>query len=159
MHLAKSLREGCNVLLLDEPSNDLDVDTVRKLEECMETFRGVAMVISHDRYFLDRVCTHLIAFESTVNEGVHDTKVQWFEGNYTEYLAFKKAQKSIKRKEQKRKRMETDVDGAGVIDDGNPIQLEDVNGSYKDHGNKMANMHLGEDSQKQIQSQSSKSIA
>jgi len=101
VHLAKSLREGCNVLLLDEPSNDLDVDTVRKLEECMETFRGVAMVISHDRYFLDRVCTHLIAFESSVTDGVHDTKVQWFEGNYSEYLGFKKNKKKFA-KEQKR---------------------------------------------------------
>eukprot|EP01083_Nonionella_stella_P255901 877734_1 len=82
VHLAKSLRGGCNVLLLDEPSNDLDVDTVRKLEECMETFRGIVMVISHDRYFLDRVCTHLIAFESVIDENTkeHQGKVQWFEG-------------------------------------------------------------------------------
>eukprot|EP00483_Globobulimina_turgida_P008863 UN08881 len=90
VHLAKSLRNGCNVLLLDEPSNDLDVDTVRKLEECMETFRGIAMVISHDRYFLDRVCTHLIAFE--------EHKVQWFEGNYSEYLKFKNQQKKLNKK-------------------------------------------------------------
>ncbi len=85
VHLAKSLRNACNILL-NGPSNDLDVDTVRKLEECMETFRGIVMVISHDRYFLDRVCTHLIAFD---NNG----KVQWFEGNYSQYLKFKNYQK------------------------------------------------------------------
>ena len=139
VHLAKSLREGCNVLLLDEPSNDLDVDTVRKLEECMETFRGVAMVISHDRYFLDRVCTHLIAFESSVADGVHDTKVQWFEGNYTEYLAFKKTQKSLRKKEQKKRERvddgrDPDVNGA----DGhspNGGHLNAVNGAADGHRN------------------------
>eukprot|EP00484_Ammonia_sp_Unknown_P023845 CAMPEP_0197036264 /NCGR_PEP_ID=MMETSP1384-20130603/13826_1 /TAXON_ID=29189 /ORGANISM="Ammonia sp." /LENGTH=648 /DNA_ID=CAMNT_0042466425 /DNA_START=173 /DNA_END=2116 /DNA_ORIENTATION=+ len=126
VHLAKSLRDGCNVLLLDEPSNDLDVDTVRKLEECMETFRGAAMVISHDRYFLDRVCTHLIAFESVVNNGVHETKVQWFEGNYSEYLAFK-AQQKKKAKQQKKEARVNGVNGVNGTHDINDTTT-DMNG-------------------------------
>ena len=63
VHLAKTLTEGANVLLLDEPTNDLDVNTLRALEEALEEFAGVAVVVSHDRWFLDRICTHIIAFE------------------------------------------------------------------------------------------------
>jgi len=78
VHLAKVLREGANVLLLDEPTNDLDVNTLRALEEALLNFAGCAVVISHDRWFLDRVATHILAFE---DEG----RVAWFEGNFTEY--------------------------------------------------------------------------
>lgn len=76
--LAKMLKNGCNLLLLDEPSNDLDVDTLRSLEDAVEAFAGSAIVISHDRWFLDRVCTHILAFEN-------DSKVHFFEGNYSGY--------------------------------------------------------------------------
>ena len=78
VHLAKVLKEGANVLLLDEPTNDLDVNTMRALEEALETFAGCAIVISHDRWFLDRVATHILAFEG-------DSRVYWFDGNYSEY--------------------------------------------------------------------------
>src|SRR5204863_6404301 len=78
VHLAKMLREGANVLLLDEPTNDLDVNTMRALEEALESFAGCAIVISHDRWFLDRVATHILAFEG-------DSRVYWFDGNYSEY--------------------------------------------------------------------------
>lgn len=78
VHLAKMLREGANVLLLDEPTNDLDVNTLRALEEALQNFAGCAVVISHDRWFLDRICTHILAFEG-------DSQVVWFDGNYTEY--------------------------------------------------------------------------
>ena len=78
VHLAKMLKEGANVLLLDEPTNDLDVNTLRALEEALENFAGCAVVISHDRWFLDRIATHILAFEG-------DSKVVWFEGNYSEY--------------------------------------------------------------------------
>ncbi len=78
VHLAKLLRAGGNLLLLDEPTNDLDVATLRSLEEGMMNFGGCIMVISHDRYFLDRVATHILAFEG-------DSKVAWFEGSYSEY--------------------------------------------------------------------------
>jgi sulfate-transporting ATPase len=78
VHLAKMLKEGANVLLLDEPTNDLDVNTLRALEEALENFAGCAVVISHDRWFLDRIATHMLAFEG-------DSKVVWFEGNYSEY--------------------------------------------------------------------------
>lgn len=80
VHLAKVLREGANVLLLDEPTNDLDVNTLRALEEALMNFAGCAVVISHDRWFLDRVATHILAFEG-------DSKVVWFDGNYSEYHA------------------------------------------------------------------------
>ncbi len=80
VHLAKLLRSGGNVLLLDEPSNDLDVDTLRALEEALLGFSGCAVVISHDRWFLDRIATHILAFEG-------DSHVEWFEGNYEEYEA------------------------------------------------------------------------
>src|SRR5690606_21832098 len=80
VHLAKMLKEGANVLLLDEPTNDLDVNTLRALEEALLDFAGCAVVISHDRWFLDRVATHILAFEG-------DSRVVWFEGNYREYEA------------------------------------------------------------------------
>ncbi len=83
VHLAKMLREGANVLLLDEPTNDLDVNTLRALEEALENFGGSAMVISHDRWFLDRVATHLLAFEG-------DSRVVFFHGNWSEYDADRK---------------------------------------------------------------------
>ena len=78
LHMAKLLKEGGNVLLLDEPTNDLDVETLRALEEALLAFPGCAVVISHDRWFLDRVCTHMLAYEG-------ESKVEFFEGNYTEY--------------------------------------------------------------------------
>ncbi len=80
VHLARMLREGANVLLLDEPTNDLDVDTLRALEEALLGFAGCAIVISHDRWFLDRIATHILAFEG-------DSRVVWFEGNYQDYEA------------------------------------------------------------------------
>ena len=83
VHLAKVLKAGGNLLLLDEPSNDLDVDTLRALEDGLESFPGCAVVISHDRWFLDRIATHILAFEG-------DSQVRWFEGNFTEYEAFRK---------------------------------------------------------------------
>jgi sulfate-transporting ATPase len=84
VHLARMLKEGANVLLLDEPTNDLDVNTMRALEEALENFAGCAVVISHDRWFLDRIATHILAFEG-------ESKVVWFEGNYSEYEADRKA--------------------------------------------------------------------
>jgi ATP-binding cassette ChvD family protein len=78
VHLAKMLRSGANVLLLDEPTNDLDVDTLRALEEALEDFAGCAVIISHDRWFLDRIATHMLAFEG-------DSHVEWFEGNFQDY--------------------------------------------------------------------------
>jgi sulfate-transporting ATPase len=91
VHLAKMLKEGANVLLLDEPTNDLDVNTMRALEEALETFAGCVIVISHDRWFLDRVATHILAFEG-------DSRVMWFDGNYSEY------------EEDKRKRLGAEAD-------------------------------------------------
>jgi sulfate-transporting ATPase len=82
VHLAKMLRTGGNLLLLDEPTNDLDVDTLRALEDGLETFPGCAVVISHDRWFLDRIATHVLAFEG-------DSQVRWFEGNFSEYEAWR----------------------------------------------------------------------
>ena len=84
VHLAKLLKSGGNLLLLDEPTNDLDVDTLRALEEALEGFAGCAVVISHDRWFLDRIATHILAFEG-------DSKVIWFDGNYSDYEADRKA--------------------------------------------------------------------
>jgi ATPase subunit of ABC transporter with duplicated ATPase domains len=78
VHLAKILKEGANVLLLDEPTNDLDVNTLRALEEALQAFAGCAVVISHDRWFLDRVATHILAFEG-------ESQVYWYEGNYSQY--------------------------------------------------------------------------
>jgi ATP-binding cassette ChvD family protein len=83
VHLAKMLKEGGNVLLLDEPTNDLDVETLRALEEALENFAGCAVVISHDRFFLDRLATHILAFEG-------NSHVEWFEGNFEEYEADKR---------------------------------------------------------------------
>jgi ATP-binding cassette ChvD family protein len=83
VHLAKLLKTGCNLLLLDEPTNDLDVDTLRALEDALLDFAGCAVVISHDRWFLDRIATHMLAFEG-------DSQVVWFEGNYQDYEADKK---------------------------------------------------------------------
>ena len=82
VHLAKLLKSGGNVLLLDEPTNDLDVDTLRALETALDNFPGCAVVISHDRWFLDRIATHVLAFEG-------DSQVRWFEGNFTEYEAWR----------------------------------------------------------------------
>ena len=83
VHLARTLTSGCNVLMLDEPTNDLDVDTLRSLEDALESFGGCAVVISHDRWFLDRIATHVLAFEG-------DSVVRWFEGNFSDYEAFRK---------------------------------------------------------------------
>ena len=82
-HLAKVLKSGANLLLLDEPTNDLDVDTLRALESGLDAYAGCAVIISHDRWFLDRVATHVLAFEG-------DSQVRWFEGNFTEYEAYRK---------------------------------------------------------------------
>lgn len=90
VHLAMMLKEGGNVLLLDEPTNDLDVNTLRALEEGLESFAGCAVIISHDRWFLDRLCTHILAFEG-------DSQVYWFEGNFSDY------------EENRRKRLGTDL--------------------------------------------------
>ncbi|MCX5814671.1 MAG: energy-dependent translational throttle protein EttA [Proteobacteria bacterium] len=84
VHLARMLKEEANVLLLDEPTNDLDINTMRALEEALESFAGCVIVISHDRWFLDRIATHMLAFEG-------DSKVIWFDGNYSEYEADRKA--------------------------------------------------------------------
>jgi energy-dependent translational throttle protein EttA len=84
VHLAKMLKSGANVLLLDEPTNDLDVNTMRALEEALENFAGCAVIISHDRWFLDRIATHILAFEG-------ESRVVWFDGNYSEYEADRRA--------------------------------------------------------------------
>jgi ATP-binding cassette ChvD family protein len=94
LHLAKQMLKGGNVLLLDEPTNDLDVDTIRALEDAIADFTGCVMVISHDRFFLDRICTHLMVFEG---EG----KIRWFEGNFAEYAA-KRAEELGGREESRR---------------------------------------------------------
>ena len=83
VHLAKILKSGANVLLLDEPTNDLDVDTLRALEEALEDYAGCAVIISHDRWFLDRIATHILSFEG-------DSHVEWFEGNFEDYMADRK---------------------------------------------------------------------
>ncbi len=88
VHLAKVLTTGGNVLLLDEPTNDLDVDTLRALEDALEAFPGCAVIISHDRWFLDRVATHVLAFEG-------NSQVRWFEGNFSEYEAFRKKELGV----------------------------------------------------------------
>ena len=83
VHLAKTLRSGGNVILLDEPTNDLDVNTLRALEEALETFAGCAIVVSHDRWFLDRVATHILAFEG-------ESQLRWSVGNWSDYEADRK---------------------------------------------------------------------
>ena len=83
VHLARMLKSGANLLLLDEPTNDLDVDTLRALEEALDEFAGCAVVVSHDRWFLDRIATHILAFEG-------NSHVEWFEGNYEAYEADRK---------------------------------------------------------------------
>ena len=88
VHLAKILKSGANVLLLDEPTNDLDVDTLRALEEALEDYAGCAVIISHDRWFLDRIATHILAFEG-------DSQVEWFEGNFEDYEEDKKRRLGI----------------------------------------------------------------
>jgi sulfate-transporting ATPase len=85
LHLAKLLREGGNLLLLDEPTNDLDVDTLRALEEALLCFAGCAVVVSHDRWFLDRIATHVLAFEGA-------SQARWFEGNFEAYESFRREQ-------------------------------------------------------------------
>ena len=83
MHLAKTLASGGNLILLDEPTNDLDIETLQALEEALEEFAGCAVVISHDRWFLDRLATHILAFEG-------DSQVQFFDGNYSQYEEYRK---------------------------------------------------------------------
>ena len=102
LHLAKLLKQGANVLLLDEPTNDLDVETLRALEEALLTFPGCAIVISHDRWFLDRVATHILAFEGAA-------QVEWFEGSYTEFEEYRRKQlgdEALQPKRMKYKRIE-----------------------------------------------------
>ncbi len=82
LQLAKTLKQGANVILLDEPSNDLDVETLRALEDAVQVFPGTVMVVSHDRWFLDRICTHILSFENETPE--------FFDGNYTEYEKWRK---------------------------------------------------------------------
>ena len=84
LHLAMALKEEGNVLLLDEPTNDIDVNTLRALEEGLENFAGCAVVVSHDRWFLDRICTHILAFEG-------DSQIYYYEGTYSEYEENKRA--------------------------------------------------------------------
>ncbi len=88
VHLAKMLKSGANLLLLDEPTNDLDVETLRALENALEDFAGCAMIISHDRWFLDRIATHMLAFEG-------ESHVEWFEGNYQDYEVDRKRRLGI----------------------------------------------------------------
>jgi sulfate-transporting ATPase len=83
VHLAKVLKSGANLLMLDEPTNDLDVETLRALEDGLEAYPGCAVVISHERWFRDRIATHILACEG-------DSQVRWFEGNFSEYEAFRK---------------------------------------------------------------------
>jgi ATPase subunit of ABC transporter with duplicated ATPase domains len=97
VHLAKLLKSGGNVLLLDEPTNDLDVETLRALEDALVDFAGCAVVISHDRFFLDRICTHMLAFEG-------DAHVEWFEGNFADYEEDKKRRLGADAVEPKRMR-------------------------------------------------------
>lgn len=85
LHLALTLKADANVLLLDEPTNDIDVNTLRALEEGLENFAGCAVVVSHDRWFLDRICTHILSFEG-------DSNVVFYEGSYSEYEEHKRAQ-------------------------------------------------------------------
>ena len=85
LNLAMMLKQAANVLLLDEPTNDLDVTTMRALEDAIEEFAGCALIVSHDRWFLDRVCTHILAFEN-------NSDVMWFEGNWSDYAEWRRKQ-------------------------------------------------------------------
>ncbi|MBU0982487.1 MAG: ATP-binding cassette domain-containing protein, partial [candidate division Zixibacteria bacterium] len=96
-HLAKVLKVGGNVLILDEPTNDLDVNTLRLLEEAILNFRGCVLVISHDRFFLDRICTHLLVFEG-------ESSVRWFTGNFQEYQEWRKKELGSRLFENRRNR-------------------------------------------------------
>jgi ATPase subunit of ABC transporter with duplicated ATPase domains len=97
VHLAKLLKSGGNVLLLDEPTNDLDVDTLRALESALEAFPGCAVVISHDRWFLDRIATHVLAFEG-------NSQVRWFEGNFQDYEAWRRKELGVDAEQPRRLR-------------------------------------------------------
>jgi ATPase subunit of ABC transporter with duplicated ATPase domains len=97
VHLAKLLKSGGNVLLLDEPTNDLDVDTLRALESALEAFPGCVVVISHDRWFLDRIATHVLAFEG-------NSQVRWFEGNFQDYEAWRRKELGVDAEQPKRLR-------------------------------------------------------
>ena len=97
VHLAKLLKRGGNLLLLDEPTNDLDVDTLRALEDALEQFPGCAVVISHDRWFLDRIATHVLAFEG-------NSQVRWFEGNFQDYEAWRRKELGVDAEQPKRLR-------------------------------------------------------
>jgi ATPase subunit of ABC transporter with duplicated ATPase domains len=94
VHLAKMLKSGANLILLDEPTNDLDVDTLRALEEALLDFAGCAVVISHDRWFLDKIATHILAFEG-------DSQVEWFEGNYQAYQEDKRRRLGVEAEQPK----------------------------------------------------------
>src|SRR5207248_2484235 len=107
VHLARMLKEGANVLLLDEPTNDLDVNTIRALEEGLENFAGCAVIISHDRWFLDRVATHILAFEG-------DSQVVFFEGNFEEYEKNKKQRLGVDA-DQARLRARVEDDARGPV--------------------------------------------
>ena len=97
LHLAMALKEEGNVLLLDEPTNDIDVNTLRALEEGLEDFAGCAVVVSHDRWFLDRICTHILSFEG-------DGNVEWYEGSYSDYEEYKRARNGGKELPRRRYR-------------------------------------------------------
>ena len=97
LHLAMALKEEGNVLLLDEPTNDIDVNTLRALEEGLEDFAGCAVVVSHDRWFLDRICTHILSFEG-------DGNVVFYEGSYSDYEEYKKMQNGGKEPPRRRYR-------------------------------------------------------
>ena len=97
LHLAMALKEEGNVILLDEPTNDIDVNTLRALEEGLEDFAGCAVVVSHDRWFLDRICTHILSFEG-------DGNVVFYEGSYSDYEEFKKAHNDGKEPPRRRYR-------------------------------------------------------
>ena len=101
-NLAKLLKREANLMMLDEPTNDLDVNTLRLLEDALLNYSGCAMVISHDRFFLDRICTHLLVFEG-------DGIVRWFEGNYGEYEAWRVKELGSKLFENRRARYKTIV--------------------------------------------------
>jgi energy-coupling factor transporter ATP-binding protein EcfA2 len=130
VHMAKLLKSGGNVLLLDEPTNDLDVETLRALEDALEDFAGCAVVISHDRFFLDRLCTHILAFEG-------EAHVEWFEGNFEDYEEDKKRRlgpdalepKRVKYKKFVKRRASHPRRGAAV--GRRPLSFEDPSGACR----------------------------